>query len=255
MTKVILNGAGGAMGHFVVSTIDEQFPEVEIVAGIDPNAKSDSSFPIFKTIDACDVKADAIIDFSRPEALTGLLAYAKKTQTPILLCTTGYSDDQKAELKAASSDVAVFFSANMSLGVNLQMNLIAKAATLLYPNFEVEIIEKHHNKKVDSPSGTALALADSINNAIDNKLEYTYGRHSKTEKRQPNELGIHAVRGGTIVGEHEVMFIGKDEILEINHRALSKQVFAVGAIRAAVFLNGKGKGFYNMQDLVSEMTD
>ena len=252
--KIIINGINGAMGQTILKTL-VQFKDIEIVAGIDKMSNTDYPFPVFSDISLCDIKADAIIDFSRPDALEGLLEYAKTTQTPLLIATTGLSDEQMHKIEVYSKDVALFFSANMSLGVNLQMNLIAKAASLLYPDFEIEIIEKHHNKKVDAPSGTAFALADSINNALDNKLKYVHGRHSKHEKREVNELGIHAIRGGTIVGEHSVMFIGRDEVIEINHIATSKQVFAIGAIRAAIFLNGKKPGLYSMKDLVAEMAD
>ncbi len=251
---IIINGINGAMGQTILKTIS-QFKNINVVAGIDKMSNNEYPFPVYSDIALCDTKADAIIDFSRPEALDGLLKYAKETNTPLLVATTGLSDSQIEKIKAASKHVAIFFSANMSLGVNLQMNLIAKAASLLYPDFEIEIVEKHHNKKVDSPSGTAYSLADSINSALGGKLKYIFGRHGKTHKREPNELGIHAIRGGTIVGEHSVMFIGRDEVIEINHIATSKQVFAIGAIRAALFLNEKQPGLYSMQDLVSTMTD
>lgn len=251
---IIINGINGAMGQTIIKTLS-QFKEINVVAGIDKMSNNEYPFPVYSDISLCDTKADAIIDFSRPEALDGLLTYAKETSTPLLVATTGLSDAQIEKIKSASKNVAIFFSANMSLGVNLQMNLIAKAASLLYPDFEIEIIEKHHNKKVDAPSGTAYALADSINNALGGKLKYIFGRHGRTQKREANELGIHAIRGGTIVGEHSVMFIGRDEVIEINHIATSKQVFAIGAIRAALFLNGKEPGLYSMQDLVATMTD
>ncbi|MBQ9624663.1 MAG: 4-hydroxy-tetrahydrodipicolinate reductase, partial [Clostridia bacterium] len=212
---IIINGINGAMGQAILKSLPE-FKDINVVAGVDKISNNEYPFPVYSDISLCDLKADAIIDFSRPEALDGLLQYAKSTKTPLLVATTGLSDEQKEQLNTASKDVAIFFSANMSLGVNLQMSLIAKAASFLYPDFEVEIVEKHHNKKVDAPSGTAYALADSVNNALDGKLTYVFGRHGKTNKREPNELGIHAVRGGTIVGEHSVMFIGRDEVIEIN---------------------------------------
>lgn len=252
--KIIINGINGAMGQTILKTLT-QFKEIDVVAGIDRMSNTDYPFPVYSDINLCDIKADVIIDFSRPEALNGLLAYSKETCTPLLVATTGLTDAQIDKIKVTSKDVAIFFSANMSLGVNLQMNLIAKAASLLYPDFEIEIVEKHHNKKVDAPSGTAYALADSVNSALDHKLKYVYGRHGKNNKREQNELGIHAIRGGTIVGEHSVMFIGRDEVIEINHIATSKQVFAIGAIRAALFLGNKKPGLYSMQDLVAAMTD
>lgn len=252
--NIIINGINGAMGQTILKTLSE-FKEINVVAGIDKMSGNDYPFPVYSDITLCDTAADVIIDFSRPEALDGLLKYARESKTPLLVATTGLSEPQIEKLKSTSKDVAIFFSANMSLGVNLQMNLIAKAASLLYPDFEIEIVEKHHNKKVDAPSGTAYALADSINNALDHKLKYVYGRHGKNNKREQNELGIHAIRGGTIVGEHSVMFIGRDEVIEINHIATSKQVFAIGAIRAAIFLNNKKPGLYSMQDLVAAITD
>ena len=251
---IIINGINGAMGQTILKILP-QFKEINIVAGIDKMSNNEYPFPVYSDISLCDTNADAIIDFSRPEALGGLLEYAKKTATPLLVATTGLSEHQIEKIKTTAKDVAIFFSANMSLGVNLQMNLIAKAASLLYPDFEIEIIEKHHNKKIDSPSGTAYALADSVNSALGGKLKYIFGRHGRTHKRERNELGIHAIRGGTIVGEHSVMFIGRDEVIEVNHIATSKQVFAIGAIRAALFLENKLPGLYSMQDLVAAMTD
>lgn len=251
--KILINGINGAMGQTILKTLS-QYQDMEVVAGVDKLSDNEYPFPVYSDIALCDTKADAIIDFSRPEALEGLLAYAARTKTPLLVATTGLNEAQRSRIAAVSKDVAIFFSANMSLGVNLQMSLIAKAASLLYPDFEIEIIEKHHNNKVDAPSGTAFALADTVNHALGDQLKYVYGRHTKSHKREKNELGIHAIRGGTIVGEHSVMFIGRDEVIEINHIATSKQVFAIGAIRAAKFLKGKGPGLYSMQDLVSAMT-
>lgn len=250
--NIILNGVNGAMGQTILKVIQQQYPKVKIAAGVDLRPESKYAFPQHADIFDVTEKADAIVDFSRPEAVSGLLQYATGRQIPILIATTGLSDAQKEEINQASKKVAVFYSANMSLGVNLQKELIAKAASVLYPEFEVEIIEKHHDKKADAPSGTALVLADALNSAVGNQLSYTFGRHGTDSRREKNELGIHAVRGGTVVGEHSVLFLGQDEVIEVTHRAMSKSVFAVGAIKAALFLKGKAPGLYNMQDLFAE---
>ena len=250
MLKILLSGCGGAMGRMIAKLISEK-ENVCIAAGVDMFPPKDTDFPVFESYDACDVPCDVIIDFSHPDALIPLLSYAVGKNLPAVLCTTGLSDAQTEEIKAASKKTALFKSANMSLGVNLLTGLLKQAAVFL-KGFDIEIIEKHHNKKVDAPSGTALMLAEGINEALGGEKEFKHGRHGTDTKRQQNEIGIHAVRGGTIVGEHQVHFIGPDEIIEIRHTALSKAVFAEGAIHAAEFIAGKPAGMYDMQDMLKK---
>ena len=194
--------------------------------------------------------ADAVIDFSHPSCFEDVTGYCKKTGTPLVLATTGLSDEQRASFDKLSEDFALFFSANMSLGVNLIASLVKKAAAILEESFDIEIIEKHHNQKIDAPSGTALMLADEIRDSLSSSPKYVYDRHSMRQKRTKNEIGIHAVRGGTIVGEHDVIFAGNDEIIEISHKAMSKEIFAVGAIKAATFVAGKKNGMYSMKNVM-----
>ena len=250
MIKIFLSGCGGAMGHMVAKLISEK-EDVVVAAGVDKFPPKDADFPVFGSYEECDVSCDTIIDFSHPSTLTPLLEYAISNNLPAVLCTTGLSEGQSKEIAAASEKIAIFKSANMSLGVNLMTGLLKQAAEFL-KGFDIEIIEKHHNKKADAPSGTALMLADSINETLEYEKEYNYGRRGTDARRQKNEIGIHAVRGGTIVGEHQVHFIGPDEIIEIRHTALSKAVFAEGAIHAAEFLTGKPAGMYDMQDMLNE---
>lgn len=251
MTNIIMSGCNGKMGQVITRLVGEM-DDVKIVAGIDYNNVSNNGYPVFKTPAECNIKADAIIDFSHPAAFENLLKYAVSNKIPLVMATTGLSQVQRKALETASKDTAIFFSANMSLGVNLIIDLVKKAAKVLEGNFDIEIVEKHHNQKIDAPSGTALAIADSINSVLEEKCEYEYDRHSKRKKRSKNEIGIHAVRGGTIVGEHSVIFAGTDEVIEINHSAMSKEIFAVGAIKAARFLKNKKPGYYDMSDLISE---
>lgn len=249
MIKIIMHGSSGKMGHVVRSIVDED-PTCEIVAGIDPTGDS-VDFPVFKTANECDVDADVIIDFSTAVAIPSLLEYSAAKQIPVVLCTTGFSDELNKQVLDTSNKVAVLKSANMSVGVNLLFSLVQKAALKLQDSgFDIEIVEKHHNQKIDAPSGTALAIADAINEVSENRYEYTYDRSQIREKRTKDEIGIHAVRGGNIVGEHEVIFAGKDEIIEINHRAMSKEIFAVGAVKAAKYLAGKPAGFYTMKNVM-----
>ncbi len=250
MTKIIMHGCNGKMGR-VITDICKEDPEVEIVAGVDPFDGVAQDYPVFKSIDACDVSADCIIDFAAAAAVDGLLAYAVEKKIPVVLCTTGLSEDQIAKMKESAADVAILKSANMSLGINTIMKLLKDAANVFAPaGFDIEIVEKHHNQKVDAPSGTALALADSINEARDGAYEYVYDRSQVRKKRDKKELGISAVRGGNIVGEHEVIFAGLDEVIEIKHTAYSKSVFAKGAVEAAKFLAGKPAGMYDMADVI-----
>lgn len=241
MTKIIMAGSSGAMGK-AVSTCAAKRDDCEIVAGIDLKA-TDNGYPVYNSIADFNGEADVIIDFSHPSLLTSLLDYAKAHKTPAVICTTGLSEQQVAEVKEASKIVPIFYSGNMSLGVNLLINLSKKAAEVLGDSFDIEIVEKHHNQKLDAPSGTALMIANAINETLDNRCDYEYDRHSKRAKRPKNEIGIHAVRGGTIVGEHEVMFAGHDEIITISHSARSKEVFAAGSVNAAIFLKTQAPDF------------
>lgn len=250
MVKIILSGCSGKMGHVITKCVENK-ENCEIVAGVDIN-KCDAPYPIFASFSKIDVDADVIIDFSHPSVLASLLEYCKKNKMPAVIATTGLSDEQKKEIEDTSKEVPMFFSANMSIGVNLISELAAKAARVLEGSFDIEIVEAHHNQKIDAPSGTALMLADSISDALTNKPTYEFDRHSKRAKRDPNEIGIHSIRGGTIVGEHEVIFAGLDEIITISHSARSKDLFAVGAVNAAAFLKGKPAGMYSMKQLVDE---
>lgn len=250
MVKIIMHGCNGHMGQ-VISVIVEKDPDAEIVAGIDIADQGKNSYPVFTDIDACQVEADAIIDFSSAKATDKLLEYSAARQIPVVLCSTGLSEEQLAKVEETSKKVAVLKSANMSLGINTLLKLVQDAAKVLATaGFDMEIVEKHHRLKVDAPSGTALALADSINEAMDNKYHYVYDRSQKREKRDDKEIGISAVRGGTIVGEHEIIFAGQDEVIEFKHTAYSKAIFGKGAVEAAKFLAGKPAGRYDMSDVI-----
>lgn len=254
MTKIIIHGIGGMMGKTVQKVVNET-QNCEVVAGIDPYfSGGENEFPIFTSLDDINVDCDCIIDFSTASAIDALLDYCEKTNTPLVLCTTGLSSEIKEKVKETSKKVAILNSANMSLGINLIASILDKISPLLYSsNFDIEIIEKHHNKKLDAPSGTALLLANAINDSLDDTLKLNYDRSASFEKRDKNEIGIHAVRGGTIVGEHSVIYAGLDEIIEIKHEAHSKEVFAVGAVNAAKFLKSKDYGLYNMSDLMNAL--
>ena len=250
MVKIIMHGCNGHMGQ-VISGIVEKDPDAEIVAGIDIADQGKNSYPVFTDIDACQVEADAIIDFSSAKATDKLLEYSAARQIPVVLCSTGLSQEQLAKVEETSRKVAVLKSANMSLGINTLLKLVQDAAKVLATaGFDREIVEKHHRLKVDAPSGTALALADSLNEAMDNKYHYVYDRSQKREKRDDKEIGISAVRGGTIVGEHEIIFAGQDEVIEFKHTAYSKAIFGKGAVEAAKFLAGKPAGRYDMSDVI-----
>lgn len=251
MTNIILCGANGKMGRVIDNCVQSR-DDIKIVCGIDLNDKVYSNFPIYKNISEFKEKADVIIDFSHPLALSGVLEYAKKNHIALVAATTGYSDEQIEEIKKASKQIPVFFTFNMSLGINLLMDLAKKATALLGNQFDIEIVEKHHNQKIDAPSGTAIMLANAINEAAEDRYKYEYDRHSKRQKRDKNEIGIHAIRGGTIVGEHEVIFAGRDEIVTLTHTAMSKDIFAVGSINAALFLKGKDAGLYSMSDMIKD---
>lgn len=248
MTRIILSGANGKMGKTIQSVVAGR-ENCEIVAGVDLNTQSDN-FPIYDSIDKVQEQADVVIDFTNPVLIDGLLDYSKKTSTPLVIGTTGFNDNQKKQIEKASEESAVFFTYNMSLGINLLANLAKKAADILGKDFDIEIVEKHHNQKIDAPSGTALMLADAICEEFDEPLKFEYDRHSKREKRSKNEIGMHSVRGGTIVGEHEIIFAGRDEIITLSHSARSKEIFAVGAVNAAEFMKDKSCGMYSMKDLI-----
>ena len=246
----MMHGCNGHMGQ-VISGIVEKDPDAEIVAGIDIADQGKNSYPVFTDIDACQVEADAIIDFSSAKATDKLLEYSAARQIPVVLCSTGLSQEQLAKVEETSRKVAVLKSANMSLGINTLLKLVQDAARVLAAaGFDMEIVEKHHRLKLDAPSGTALALADSINEAMDNQYHYVYDRSQKREKRDDKEIGISAVRGGTIVGEHEIIFAGQDEVIEFKHTAYSKAIFGKGAVEAAKFLAGKPAGRYDMSDVI-----
>ena len=250
MVKIIMHGCNGHMGQ-VISGIVEKDPDAEIVAGIDIADQGKNSYPVFTDIDTCQVEADAIIDFSSAKATDKLLAYSVERQIPVVLCSTGLSEEQLAKVEEASKKVAVLKSANMSLGINTLLKLVQDAAKVLaVAGFDMEIVEKHHRLKLDAPSGTALALADSLNEAMDNQYHYVYDRSQRREQRDDKEIGISAVRGGTIVGEHEVIFAGQDEVIEFKHTAYSKAIFGKGAVEAAKFLAGKPAGRYDMSDVI-----
>ncbi|MDF2548478.1 MAG: 4-hydroxy-tetrahydrodipicolinate reductase [Anaerosolibacter sp.] len=250
--KVILHGCNGKMGRVLAKLLKED-PEIEIVAGIDHNPdKYVNTFPVYGQASACKEKGDVIVDFSHHSALPALIDYCVSSKTPLVTATTGLSGDDFSKLVDSAKVVPIFHSANMSVGINLVTDLVARAGKTLGTSFDIEVIEKHHNKKVDSPSGTAFMLVNAINDAFENNKEFIYGRHGKTDVRKDTHIGIHAVRGGTIVGEHTVIFAGPDEIIEITHTALSKDIFALGAIRAAKFITQQKPGFYNMNSIIQE---
>lgn len=252
MVKIIISGCNGFMGR-VVTEIAGADENIEIAAGIDLFDHGDKNYPVYTALSDCDVQADVLIDFSSPKALDSILSYCAQKKTAVILCTTGYTQEQMEKIKEAAAHTAVMKSANMSLGINMLLKLVQDAAKLLAPaGFDMEIVEKHHNRKLDAPSGTALALADSLNEALDQKYTYIYDRSQERKSRDPYEIGISAVRGGNIVGEHEVIFAGLDEVIEFKHTAYSRSVFAKGAVEAAKFMAGKPAGFYDMQDVIAD---
>jgi len=250
MTRILLCGCNGKMGQVITRLVSEN-PAVEIVAGVDPFGGIKNTYPVYPSPLNISEKIDVIIDFSNPASFDGLLDFASRNKLPIVISTTGHSPEQKARAEECGKMIPIFMSGNMSIGVNLVMSLIAQTARTLEGLFDVEIIEKHHNRKIDAPSGTALMLANSVNDALETKCDYVYERETKREKRSKTEIGIHSVRGGTIVGEHSVIFAGTDEIIEIKHSAMSREIFAVGAIKAAQFMKGRPSGFYTMKDVVN----
>ena len=248
MTRIILCGANGKMGKVIQSVVAAR-EDCEIVAGVDINTES-ALFPVYASLKEVSEEADVIIDFTNPVLLGDLLDFAVTKAMPVVIATTGYDEGQKKMIEEASKKTPVFFTYNMSLGINLLANLAKKAVSVLGDDFDIEIVEKHHNQKIDAPSGTALMLADAICGELDKPMKYEYDRHSKREKRTKNEIGLHAIRGGTIVGEHDIIFAGRDEIITLSHSARSKEIFAVGAVNAAVFMAGNEPGMYDMSGLV-----
>ena len=251
MTNIILCGCGGKMGQAIIRAAADT-KTCRIVAGVDINADAIApacSFPVYGAISEFPGKADVIVDFSHHSALPSLLAYAKATKTPLVVATTGHTDEELALMRASADEVAVFHSGNFSIGINLLVNLARQAARTLGVDFDIEIIEKHHNKKLDAPSGTALMIANAVADERE-ESEYVYDRHSVRKAREQSEIGIHSVRGGTIVGEHEIIFAGSNEVVSISHSAASREIFATGALRAAIYLASKSAGLYNMSDLI-----
>lgn len=245
--NILICGASGAMGKILAEVLTENGHC--IAAGID-KVQSEAKFPIYGKISDVKESVDCIIDFSNPALLTDILSYAESSHIPAVIATTGISDEQIESIRKVSESTPVFFSYNMSFGVNLLSALAKKATDVLGKDFDIEIIEKHHNRKLDAPSGTAIMLANAISDTLDSNPEYVYDRHSKREKRSKNEIGIASIRGGTIVGEHEIIFAGKDEIVSLKHTALSRAVFATGAMKAAEYITGKENGLYSMDDLI-----
>ena len=250
MAKIILNGANGAMGK-VVSELIALDSTVEIVAGVDLNTDVDLGFPVFDDIRKIDIEADAVIDFASVKAVDNLLDFIEEKKIPAVICTTGLSEEQIGRINELSKNTAILRSANMSLGINTLSKVLAQIApTLRAAGFDIEIVEAHHRRKLDAPSGTAILLADAVNENMDEKLSYTYDRSKRHEPRRADEIGLSAVRGGTIVGDHDVIFAGEDEVITFSHRAYSRKIFANGAISAAKFLQGKTAGLYDMSDVM-----
>lgn len=250
MVKILLHGCNGKMGRMITEIVKND-GNAEIIAGVDTYTEPANDYPVFEKIGQCDRKADVVVDFSNAAAVDDLLRYCVEQKLPVVLCTTGLSEEQLDAVEKASHDIAVLKSANMSLGINLLLKLLKDAARVLAPaGYDIELVEKHHNQKLDAPSGTALALADSVNEALGNEYHYVYDRSQVRQKRDGKEIGISAVRGGTIVGEHEVLFAGTDEVIEFRHTAFSRSVFAKGAVEAGKFLAGKQAGMYDMGDVI-----
>jgi len=248
MVRILLNGCNGKMGK-VISEMAKTSKTISIVCGVDKNT-SNLNYPTYSHINECEEEIDVILDFSRPDSLDELCQYSKEKNIPIVFCTTGYTKDQLSKIHSLSEEVAVFHSANMSIGVNIINNMLKTVSNMLYKDFDIEIIEKHHNQKVDAPSGTALLLANTIKDSIDEDTFFTNGRNGSC-KRDHKEIGIHAIRGGNIIGDHEIIFAGIGECIEIKHTAISREVFAIGALKACEFMYKKEKGKYNMDDVVN----
>jgi 4-hydroxy-tetrahydrodipicolinate reductase len=248
MIKMLLNGCNGKMGK-IISELASSSSTISIVAGVDKNS-SNLNYPCYNNINECNDDIDVILDFSRPAALDSLCKYSKEKNIPIVFCTTGYTEEDLSKINSLSSEVAVFHSANMSIGINIVNNILKTISNMLYKDFDIEIIEKHHNQKVDSPSGTALLLANTIKDSIKDETSFVKGRDG-IGKRDHKEIGIHAIRGGNIIGDHEIIFAGKGECIEIKHTAISREVFAVGALKACEYIYKKESGLYSMDDVVN----
>lgn len=250
MTKIMMHGCNGVMGQ-VISKIIEETDDAVMAAGVDCQDDGHNDYPIFTNLADCNVDIDAIIDFSAAPAVDALVDYAVEKQIPLVLCTTGLSDEQLEKVKEASTKVAILRSANMSLGINTLVKLLKSMTKLLADaGFDIDIVEKHHRRKLDAPSGTALALAEAVNEPLDNEYEFVYDRSQRREQRPKKEIGISAVRGGTIVGEHEIIFAGQDEVIELKHTAYSRAIFGKGAVSAALYMAGKPAGMYDMSDVI-----
>lgn len=250
MINVLMNGCNGRMGQVITGLVKED-AQLTIAAGVDTRQEIQNPYPVFDSLDQCDVDVDVVIDFSTASALESVLDYCVEKQVPVILCSTGYSEEQLQKIADASEKVAILKSANMSMGINLLLKLLKDAAKVLAPaGYDMELVERHHNQKLDAPSGTALALADSINDALGGEYHYVYDRSQVRRKREKKEIGISAIRGGTIVGEHYVIFAGVDEVIEFKHTAFSRSVFGKGAVEAAKFLAGKPAGMYDMGDVI-----
>lgn len=250
MVRAIMHGCNGRMGRVITGLIRED-EKIRIVAGVDSYTGVPNDYPVFESIEKCDVDADVVIDFSNAGAVDGLLDYCVEKKLPVVLCSTGLSEEQLIKVEESAKKTAVLKSANMSMGINLLLKLLKDATKVLAPaGYDIEIIEKHHNQKLDAPSGTAVALADSINETMENGFEYVYDRSKERKRRGAKEIGISAVRGGTIVGEHEVLYAGADEVIEFKHTAYSRGVFGKGAVEAAKYLAGKPAGRYEMSDVI-----
>jgi 4-hydroxy-tetrahydrodipicolinate reductase len=252
MIRLIINGCNGKMGRMLTATLEPE-DDIQIVAGVDKSG-SDGTLPyqVYSSIEECDIKADVIVDFSRPDSVEPLAMYAAKTGTALVIATTGLTKQHRDMLAKAAESVAVLQSANMSLGINLVKDICKKAARVLGDSFDIEVVEFHHNQKVDAPSGTAVMLAEELKAALEDSVNLVYGRSPQSGKRQPNEIGIHAIRGGTMPGEHSIIFAGQDEIVEIRHLALSRRIFAAGAIKAIRFIAKQPKGLFTMDDLIKQ---
>lgn len=250
MTRILLSGCSGRMGQTIIAAVKSK-KNVEIVAGYDIQPMEDSGFPVFLDIDSCPNNIDGVIDFSHPAAFSTVTTFCAERNIPLVMATTGLSDEQLSKLDKISESTAVFRSANMSIGVNLIMDLAKTAASFTEGLFDIEIIEKHHRNKLDAPSGTAISIAEAINDSLETPQNPVYDRTTRREKRSDTEMGIHSIRGGSIIGEHSIIFAGNDEIIEIKHEALSRSIFAEGAIKAAVYISGRKKGFYTMSDMIN----
>ena len=249
MVKIAITGANGKMGR-VIANLVAQRDDCQVVAGIDLNDTQNGQFPIVKYPAELPEKPDVIIDFSHPSALPDLLSYCTINNVPLVAATTGYTADEIATIKKTAEQIPIFFTFNMSLGINLLVELGKRAVNVLGGQYDIEIVEKHHNQKKDAPSGTAIMIAEALNGELNNKMKYVYDRHNVRKAREADEIGMHAIRGGTIVGEHDIIFAGHDEVITLSHSAGSKEVFANGSINAAIFLSGRESGLYDMSDLL-----